>query len=90
MIREDEEEYRRLVFGKNLAMIESHNSDSTQTYKMGVTKFASYTKEEFKGIFLSSVHVAPALIQVITSLRRNLVGRDVDWVAQGRVSDVKS
>ena len=44
-VHQHEEEYRRLVFEHNLAKIEAHNADPTQTYKMGVNHFAIYTQK---------------------------------------------
>ena len=49
----EEEAYRRLIFEKNLANIEKHNADSTQSYKMGVNQFTIYTNEEFASRFLT-------------------------------------
>ena len=31
----EEESYRRAVYMSNMAIIEAHNADETQTYKMG-------------------------------------------------------
>ena len=48
-----EESYRRTIFHKNLAKIELHNADATQTYKMGVNQFTPFTTEEFVQTYLS-------------------------------------
>lgn len=45
----EEELYRFNIFVQNLAKIEAHNSDSKQTYTLGVTQFADMTGEEFVG-----------------------------------------
>lgn len=38
-----EEEYRRLIFLRNLKIINHHNADNTQTYKMGINQFTVYS-----------------------------------------------
>lgn len=38
-----EDNYRRLIFLENLDIIERHNQDSTQTYKMGLNQFSALT-----------------------------------------------
>lgn len=40
-----EEAYREKVFLENLAKIELHNSQTYQTYKMGINKFTGLTQE---------------------------------------------
>ena len=43
-LNEAEESYRKSIFLMNLAIIETHNADSTQTYTLGVTQFADLTQ----------------------------------------------
>jgi len=40
-----EESYRKSIFLMNLAKIEAHNADKTQTHTLGVTPFADLTQE---------------------------------------------
>jgi hypothetical protein len=40
-----EEMYRKLIFEKNVKIIETHNADTTQTYKMGINQFTIYSRE---------------------------------------------
>lgn len=47
-----EEEYRRIVFSKNVEIINKHNADKTQTYKMGINQFTAMTEEEFFNTYL--------------------------------------
>jgi hypothetical protein len=54
-IEQSEESYRRLIFLKNFEIIQKHNSDSTQTYKMGVNQFTIYTENEFRARFLGEI-----------------------------------
>lgn len=46
---DNEKSYRFSIFAENLAKIEKHNADKTQTYTLGVTQFADMTSEEFIG-----------------------------------------
>jgi hypothetical protein len=38
-----EEVYRKIIFEQNLQLIQKHNSDPTQTYKMAVNQFTAFT-----------------------------------------------
>ena len=45
--------YRKMIFENNLRKIREHNADETQSWKMGVNKFADMTQAEmnrFKGL----------------------------------------
>ena len=42
-----EEVYRKIIFEQNLQLIQKHNSDPTQTYKMTVNQFTVFTQQEF-------------------------------------------
>jgi len=64
----------------NEAMINAHNADSTQTYKMTVNKFADLTKEEFKSIYLGYKSNGKVAAEVSTEM----VG-DKNWVTEGGV-----
>ena len=82
----EEEAYRRLIFEKNLVEIERHNSDSAQTYKMGVNQFSIYTTEEFAERFLTPMPMVGFPQGDNTMVE---IG-DVDWTTQGKVSKVKN
>ncbi len=82
----EEEAYRRLIFEKNLVEIERHNSDSAQTYKMGVNQFSIYTTEEFAERFLTPMPMVGFPKGDDTMVE---IG-DVDWTTQGKVSKVKN
>ncbi|KAM3147603.1 hypothetical protein pb186bvf_000410 [Paramecium bursaria] len=47
-----EEVFRKNIFHENLKIINSHNEDYTQTYKMGENSFMDLTQEEFINIYL--------------------------------------
>lgn len=55
-----EEVYRRMIFEKNLQIIQNHNADLTQTYKMAVNQFTIYSQEEFKLRFLTGLTDLPS------------------------------
>jgi cathepsin L len=83
----EEEAYRRLIFEKNLVLINKHNADHTQTYKMGVNQFSIFTTEEFATRFLT-----PMTMLGLTQNNNNdykVIG-DVDWTTQGKVTKVKN
>ncbi len=83
----EEEAYRRIIFEKNVIMIEKHNADATQTYKMGINQFTVYTNEEFVMRFLNVLPIPENAIQDEEPIET--IG-DIDWVAQGKVSGVKN
>jgi len=49
----EEEAYRRLIFEKNVILINKHNADHTQTYTKGINQFTIYTDDEFVTRFLT-------------------------------------
>jgi cathepsin L len=83
----EEEAYRRLIFEKNLVLINKHNADASQSYKMGVNQFTIYTTEEFAIRFLNALPAEEITIQEEQEVE--VIG-DIDWVAQGKVSGVKN
>jgi len=82
----EEEGYRRLIFEKNLVLINKHNADASQTYKMGVNQFTIFTTEEFATRFLTPMKLAGA---PAADTEYEVIG-DVDWTTQGKVSGVKN
>lgn len=51
----EEQLYRRMIFERNVAKIEAHNADPSQTYKMGVNQFTILTQEEFVSTYLTTL-----------------------------------
>ena len=82
----EEEAYRRLIFEKNVALINKHNADHAQTYKMGVNQFTIYTTEEFATRFLTPM---PLVGFPKVEEKYEIIG-DVDWTTQGKVTPVKN
>lgn len=74
----------------NLAIINLHNSDSQKTYSLGVNQFADLTEQEFISTYLQTKvnleYSGPSHSR--TYADSNL--RDVDWVAQKKVSPIKN
>lgn len=83
----EEDAYRRLIFLKNLEIIEKHNADASKTYKMGLNQFSALHDAEFEATFLN-----PQVRKVEHSEETtvNAVIGDVDWVAKGKISPVKN
>jgi C1A family cysteine protease len=75
----------------NLAKIESHNADKTQTHTLGVTQFSDLTQDEFVKIYLNTRvnHKFTDEVHGRTAASTPQVG-DVDWVSNGKVSKVKN
>jgi len=82
----EEEAYRRLIFEKNLILINNHNADHSQTYKKGVNQFTIYSAEEFATRFLTPMEKAGEILGEDYSYE--IIGA-VDWTTQGKVSPVK-
>jgi len=81
-----EDSYRRIIFKNNLEIIEKHNQDNTQTYKMGLNQFSAYTDAEFVSLFLN-----PRENPSINTIQEvpEFIG-DIDWTTQGQVSPIKN
>lgn len=80
-----EEDFRRIVFEKNFAVISKHNADKTQTYKMGVNQFTAMTDEEFFNTYLDPKPEVAAVNDVAP-----VPNADIDWTTKGGVSPVKN
>ena len=85
----EEELYRRMIFEKNVATIEQHNADLTQTYKMGINQFTPFTKQEFIETYLTTM-IIPSDAVVAEEVESHIVGADIDWVSKGMVSPIKN
>jgi C1A family cysteine protease len=77
-----------MVFLKNVATIEKHNADKTQTYTMGINQFSALTDAEFALSFLTPKPFNPEWAQVDTQFDN--LKANVDWTTSGKVSPVKN
>lgn len=82
----EEDGFRRLIFLRNLEIIEKHNADHTQTYKMGLNQFSALTDAEFYATYLTPRLSAPLTTEeeIVTP------NADIDWTTKGMVSPVKN
>lgn len=44
-----------MIFEQNVANIEKHNADLSQTYKMSINQFTALTQEEFVNTYLTNL-----------------------------------
>ena len=49
-----EDAYRKIIFMKNVELMEKHNADSSKTYKMGINQFTAMTDKEFIETYLDT------------------------------------
>ena len=49
-----EDAYRKIIFLQNVELINKHNADSYQTYKMGINQFTALTDQEFMETYLDT------------------------------------
>lgn len=49
-----EDAYRKIIFMKNVELMEKHNADPSQTYKMGINQFSAMTDKEFVETYLDT------------------------------------
>ena len=86
---------RLTIFADNVDMIEKHNADPTNTFTMGVNKFAHLTFEEFKdtvrigGARIPNLRKNPDGPMHEAPADRSTLSGTVDWVSKGAVTDVK-
>jgi len=81
-----EEEYRRVIFERNVEQINKHNADPSQTYKMGVNQFTAMTDAEFFNTYLDP---KPEIKEAIDDAMSG-ANADIDWTTKGGVSPVKN
>ncbi|KAJ7404091.1 cathepsin L1-like isoform X3 [Willisornis vidua] len=92
---EREESWRRVVWEKNLKMIELHNLDHTlgkHSYKLGMNQFGDMTTDEFRQLMNGYVHKkSERKYRGSQFLEPNFleVPRSVDWREKGYVTPVK-
>ncbi len=85
-ITPEEDEYRFLIFEKNLKAIEEHNAQPEHTYTVGINQFTGLTPAEFRELYLSTYEVNSNYKEDF----RVPPNFDVDWITYGAVSPVKN
>ena len=89
-VREEEERFH--VWLQNWETINSHNSDSTKSHKLGMNAFGDLTHEEFKSLYLSNSIKNPQRngIKFLPPLNLGELAESVNWTQEGYVTPVKS
>ncbi|BBN14505.1 hypothetical protein MPTK1_6g12320 [Marchantia polymorpha subsp. ruderalis] len=86
-----EESIRFIIFKDNLRRIDEHNR-MPSLYKMGLTKFADLTEEEFRAFYMRTRHRRHVRLHQSPSFsysKVEVVARTVDWRKKGAVTPVK-
>jgi len=91
----DEHNKRFEIFKENMDLAREFNADNdgTRTYKLGITKFADQTEEEFADFLKLSSGVKPKLgmSPTVYNAQAYPAPKDsVDWVSAGAVTPVKA
>jgi len=86
----EDKEYRKQVFHKNLEWISAENAKG-KSYKVGVTKFADLTFDEFKAGYLTGYVPTPknASLGVFHAPVDFVADDSVDWTTKGAVTPIK-
>ena len=93
-----EKEKRFEIFKDNLKLIDQHNSDESQTFKLGLNKFADLTNDEFRSIYLGK-KTKKASMRLLSKMKMksdqyavkegDQLPESVDWREKGAVASVK-
>ncbi|XP_021714574.1 low-temperature-induced cysteine proteinase-like [Chenopodium quinoa] len=91
-----EKEKRFKIFKDNLKLIDQHNSDDSNSFKLGLNKFADLTNDEFRSKFLGKKKSeSSSMLKSKVKSDRYLfkegdqLPESVDWRAKGAVAKVK-
>lgn len=91
---EKEENWRRMVWEKNLKKIEIHNLEHSMgkhTYRLGMNHYGDITHEEFRQLMNGYQHRAERKFRGSVFMEPNFLEapREVDWRDKGYVTPVK-
>jgi len=70
-------------------MVEAHNADASQTYKMAINQFSALTQEEFAATYLKPKGMHSDVVSEDVDLSTPVNAVNVDWTTKGMVSPVK-
>jgi C1A family cysteine protease len=84
---ESHETYRMSVHLENLKKYEAVNTNSTYTYKAGVSHFSDLTQAEYAATYLNIKHSE----SLLTVMREDafVLTKDIDWTLQNKTTIVK-
>ena len=84
--------HRYQVWLENRRKVNTHNSDTTKSHKLGMNVFADLTHEEFKDLYLSKAKFNPQRkgIKFLPPLGMGELATNVNWTCKGYVTPVKS
>ncbi|KAM3289601.1 low-temperature-induced cysteine proteinase [Capsicum chacoense] len=89
-----EKEKRFEIFKDNLKYIDEHNSIPNKSYKLGLTKFADLTNDEYKSTYLGYKSDRRRLLKNKSDRYLPKVGEklpeSVDWRKKGALVDIKN
>ncbi|CAO2813948.1 unnamed protein product [Amaranthus hypochondriacus] len=93
-----EKEKRFEIFKDNLKLIDQHNSDESQTFKLGLNKFSDLTNDEFRSIYLGKKTKKDSM-RLLSKMKvksdryavkeGDQLPESVDWREKGAVASVK-
>ena len=84
----DEEEFRKIIFTKQLEEINRHNSQPKKSYEKGINQFSHLTETEFESMFLSSIYSGQSSSKKVNEHYVEPL-KEIDWQSLGMVSAVK-
>ena len=85
--------YRSRIFKNYVEEMERHNSDPSNTWKIGVNQFSDLTKEEFIALYLGEKPMELKKAQNVklpVKLSSNVGAVDVDWRNKGVITAIKN
>jgi len=86
----DEFLQRYTNFKANFDFIESHNADTTQTFKVALNQFADLTSDEFAKIFLGTPYTMNTLLPVVSKPTDPSAPASFDWRQKNAVTPIKN
>jgi len=76
------------TFKSNLDFVDSHNADTTKTFKVAMNKFGDLSQAEYSRMLGTKITVQPLANPTVVA--DPTLAADVDWVTSGMVTGVKN